>query len=497
MRTSRPASASTPAGHRRRIRLCRGFGRPSACASGIPDRRARRTAWRLAALTLAALVLLAAPAAAAGDVDAAAAGLRHGHVWVDPGATAIVPADGARRLRAQVADAPIFIAVLPATARREAGGSTENLGRQIAARVDRPGAYLVVAGNQWAAAGLDGQAATLAREAFDAHGDDAQAALEQWVDGVATAARDGGQAQGGNEPVGTGGTGGGGGGVGGTIAGVAVATLLLVGGGALVFGARRRRRERERELAEVKTVAQEDLVALGEDIRALDLDTSMPGADPEAVRHHAEAVDAYQRAARILDRATRPQDLAGMSAALETGRFSMASARAILEGRPPPERRPPCFFDPRHGPSVEDLEWTPPGGIPRTVPVCAADAQRIRDGVDPESRQVPTGTGGRVPYYNAPGYYAPWFGGYFGGFGGMGGLFTGFLLGSALGGWGYPVYAGGDGGDGGDGGGDGDGGDGGGGDAGDAGGDWGGGDWGGGDWGGGDFGGGDFGGGGE
>jgi hypothetical protein len=457
------------------------------------DRIAR---WALAALTLAALVLLAAPAAAAGYVDAAAAGLRADHVYVDPGATAIVSEQGERQLqdRVQRTGDPIFVAVLPATARMEEGGTTEGLGRAIAAKVDRPGAYLVVAGNQWAAAGLNGRAVTLAGQAFDANGSNAQAALEQWVDGVAAAAREGGQAQGGGEPVGGGDTGGGRGGAGGTIAGVAVATLLLVGGGALLFGARRRRRERERELAEVKTVAQEDLVALGEDIRALDIDTSMPGADPEAVRHHAEAVDAYQRAARILDRATRPQDLAGMSAALEAGRFSMASARAILEGRPPPERRPPCFFDPRHGPSVEDVEWAPPGGIPRTVPVCAADAQRIRDGLDPQSRQVLTGAGERVPYYNAPGYYAPWFGGYFGGFGGMGGLFTGFLLGSALGGWGgYPVYVGGDGGDGGNGGDGGDGGDGGG--------DWGGGDWGGGggDWGGGggDFGGGDFGGGGE
>jgi hypothetical protein len=470
--------------------------------------------WRLAALTPAALVLLAVPAAATGYVDAAAAGLRRDQVYVDPGATAIVSEQAASQLRGSVdgAGTPIFIAVLPVAARQEAGGSTESLGRQIAGKVAQPGAYMVIAGDQWAAGDVggtlpDGRAAALGTTAFRANGSDAQAALLQWVDGVATAAREGGQsqpggaAQGGQvDTVGSGGTGGGRGGAGGTIAGVAVVTLLLVGGGALVFGVRRRRRERARELAEVKTVAQEDLIALGEDIRALDIDTSMPGADPEAVRHHAEAVDAYQRAARILDRAARPQDLAGMSAALETGRFSMASARAILEGRPPPERRPPCFFDPRHGPSTEDVEWTPPGGIPRTVPACAADAQRVHDGVEPESRQVLTGTGGRVPYYNAPGYYAPWFGGYFGGFGGMGGLFTGFLLGSALGGWGYPVYVGGDGGDGsGDGGGEGDGG----GDAGDTGGDWGGGDWGGGDvggggdWGGGDFGGGDFGGGGE
>jgi hypothetical protein len=464
-----------------------------------------RRAGRLAALTLAALLLAAAPAAAARYVDAAADGLRADHVYVDQGAAAIVAEEDAVGLRDAVAEAgtPIYIAVLPAAARQEAGEDTVMLAQRIAAKVAQPGAYMVIAGNQWAAGSAggtlpEGRARALGEAAFGAHRGNAPAALAQWVQGVAAAA-EGGQAQpgdaaqGGQETVGGGDTGGGRGGATGTVLGVAVVTLLLVGGGALIFGARRRRRERERELAEVKTVAQEDLVALGEDIRALDIDTSMPGADPEAVRHHAEAVDAYQRAARILDRAARPEDLAGMSAALEGGRFSMASARAILEGRPPPERRPPCFFDPRHGPSTEDVEWTPPGGIPRTVPACAADAQRIRDGVDPDSRQVLTGAGGRVPYYNAPGYYAPFMGGYFGGFGGLGGLFTGFLLGSALGGWGgYPVYVGGDaGGDGGDGGGEGDGG----GDAGDAGGDWGGGDWGGGDWGGGDFGGGDFGGG--
>ena len=234
-------------------------------------------------------------------------------------------------------------------------------------------------------------------------------------------------------------------------------------------------------------------MALSDDIRALDLDTSMPDADPEAVRHYTEAVDQYQKAATALDRAKRTEDLAPMSAALEAGRFSMASTKAILEGRPLPERRPPCFFDPRHGPSVEDVEWAPPDGAPRTVPACAADAQRIHDGLEPESRQVLAGAGGRMtPYWNAPGYYGPWAGGYFGGFP-MGGLFTGLALGSFLGGgWGGYGYGGGDGGgDSGDAGG----GDGGGGDAG--GGDWGGGDWGGGggDWGGGgDFGGGDFGG---
>ena len=61
----------------------------------------------------------------------------------------------------------------------------------------------------------------------------------------------------------------------------------------------------------------------------------------------------------------------------------MAAARAHLAGRDEPERRPPCFFDPRHGPSVADVEWQPELGEPREVPVCAADAARLEAGEEP------------------------------------------------------------------------------------------------------------------
>jgi hypothetical protein len=405
-------------------------------------------------------------------------------VYRDPNAEMQVSAD---QLLDKVngAGTPIFIAILPADARQETGNNPDRLAAAVAQQVDMAGTYLIVSGNHYSAGSRgvlpSGRADALADQAAAANRGNPDAFLGQWVDEVAAEAR--------NEPAAQRGGDGGGGGVG--IGTIAVLTALLVGGGVLIFGARRRRREREaerqRELEEVKSVANEDLVALADDIRALDLDTSMPDADPEAVRHYTEAVDQYQKAAAALDRARRTEDLAPMSAALEAGRFSMASAKAILEGRPLPERRPPCFFDPRHGPSVEDVEWAPPDGAPRTVPACAADAQRIHDGLEPESRQVLAGAGGRMtPYWNAPGYYGPWAGGYFGGFP-MGGLFTGLALGSFLGGgWGgYPVYVDSGGGDGGDSG------------SGDAGGgDWGGGggDWGGGDFGGGDFGGGDFGG---
>ena len=120
----------------------------------------------------------------------------------------------------------------------------------------------------------------------------------------------------------------------------------------------------------------------------------------------------------------------------------MEVAKAHLEGREPPERRPPCFFDPRHGPSVRDVEWAPPGGEPRPVPVCAADAVRIESGQDPRTREVEVG-GRRMPYYDAPGYFAPWAGGYFGGFGlGFGGFLPGLLFGSMLGGGTFGPFGG-------------------------------------------------------
>jgi hypothetical protein len=187
----------------------------------------------------------------------------------------------------------------------------------------------------------------------------------------------------------------------------------------------------EREWEEVRASAQDDLVALGEDIRGLDVDIQMAGVSDEAKQRYEQALQAYQRASEVFDRAKRPEDLAPVSETLEEGRYAMAYTRALLEGRPPPERRPPCFFDPRHGPSTEDVQWAPPGGSPRPVPACAADALRVKEGFSPHGRQVSV-DGRPTDYWNAPRHYGPYAGGYFNGFGG-GGLLSTLLMGSALG----------------------------------------------------------------
>jgi hypothetical protein len=236
---------------------------------------------------------------------------------------------------------------------------------------------------------------------------------------------------------------------------------------------------REREWDEVRSSAEEDLVALGDDIRSLDVDIGMPDASDEAKQRYEQALEAYQRASQTFDRAKRPEDLAPVSETLEEGRYAMSYAKAVLEGKTPPERKPPCFFDPRHGPSTEEVQWAPPEGALRPVPACAADAVRVKEGFEPHGRQVIV-NGRPTNYWNAPRQYGPMMGGYFNGFGG-GGMLSTLLVGSALGaglGLGAGELFG-------DGDGDGDGG----GDGGDGG--WGGGD--GGDGGGfGDFGGGDF-----
>ena len=432
-------------------------------------KRSRGLAWSL--LLCASVSLVAAPAAAQTTtttyVEDAAEGLQQDAVYVHPEAEFDEADADELRERISEADAgPIYVAILPEEASLEAGGDEGQLLRLIWNEVRRPGTYALVAGDELRAGATEdtpfspGTVPELANEAVQENsGEGTAAVLFDFVDRLSQEASGGGEEGG---------------------SGFGFLPLLLIGGavGAFMLSRRRgRAREQRHELEEVREAAMDDLVALGEDLRALDLDVEMPGVDARAKQDYVRALECYERATAQLDRARTPEDLEPVTHALEEGRFAMASAKARLEGKEPPEHRAPCFFDPRHGPSVRDVEWAPPGGAPRLVPACEADAERVESGEDPLVREVTVG-GTRRPYYDAPAYYGPWAGGYFGGFG----LFEGLLLGSMLGGgWGGFGWGGGMGGDQGSEGGFG-------------GGDFGGGDFGGGDFGGGDFGGGDFGG---
>ncbi|WP_433474540.1 hypothetical protein ACQPZP_38295 [Spirillospora sp. CA-142024] len=225
-----------------------------------------------------------------------------------------------------------------------------------------------------------------------------------------------------------------------------LAVLVVAGVAVVLVNVRKRRREREaQQMADLKEGVEEDVTALGEDIARLDLNVMDKDLDPDTRGDYERAMNSYDKAKEATDRATRPQDMQEVTTALEDGRYYMTATRARLAGEPVPERRAPCFFNPQHGPSVQDVTWAPPGGVARSVPACAADAEAVLHGGDPDIRMVPYG-GGRQPYWNAGPAYAPYAGGYYYGYGGvdlLSGLMIGTLLGSSLGGgfgWGGAGY---------------------------------------------------------
>ena len=279
--------------------------------------------------------------------------------------------------------------------------------------------------------------------------------------------------------------------------------LAVLAVGALALAQSREKRRKEVAAADAlrkpAQLAEEDVTRFGEELQELHIDTMTTELDTAMRQDYQRALDAYENAKALLAEAKTPEDVSQVTKTLEDGRYAQACVLARQAGDPLPQRRPPCFFNPAHGPAQTDVEWAPPGGVRREVPVCLADAERVAAGAEPDVRQVRDGNR-MVPWYQGGPAYGAYANGYYGSYA-MNGLFPGFLIGSMMSGWWGPDYtAGGDGGEdwsgdsGGDGGGDG-GGDYGG-DGGDGGGDGGGGDWGGGDGGGGfDFGGGgDFGG---
>ncbi|MET8974093.1 hypothetical protein ABZX85_00600 [Streptomyces sp. NPDC004539] len=380
----------------------------------------------LLGLASAVLVLLPANApparsATATSLTTIAQALRENPVYVDPAARDQLSGQDERALadRIENADKPLFVAVLPA---------------------DYPTASLFQ--NLRTATGITGLYAIRLGTRFDAKADSrvlpgtAVANLVQSVRGTAEA---GTQLtdfttraltnMSGRAPATWGSPDDGGVSTAGLV--TAGGVLAAAGGGAYLLVRRtRRRKEQERQAAldRLRVVVDEDITAFGEELDRLDFHPAENGADDAMRADYERALDAYDTAKSAMAAATRPDDVSAVTRALEDGRFSLAQLAARREGRPLPERRPPCFFDPRHGPSTTDANWTPPGGAPRQVPVCAADATRLADGRDPVIREVDSDYG-RRPYWEAGPAYGPWAGGYFGG-----GLLPGLLVGTMLGG---------------------------------------------------------------
>ncbi len=192
--------------------------------------------------------------------------------------------------------------------------------------------------------------------------------------------------------------------------------LLLVIAAVVVVTGRRRTAElqahRSRLLDGPRKLAEEDVTVFGEELQNLHIETMTTDLDTAMRQDYQRALNSYETAKSRLATATEAAHVTAVTTALEDGRYAMACVLARQNGEPLPIRRSPCFFNPQHGPSTFDVDWAPPGGEARAVPVCTADAERLRQGAEPDIRTIEQGYQS-VPYWRGGAAYQPYAMGYF------------------------------------------------------------------------------------
>lgn len=217
-----------------------------------------------------------------------------------------------------------------------------------------------------------------------------------------------------------------------------IALIIIVAAVFFVVQYRKKRRAAiaaRESLEPAKKLAYEDVTALGEQLQNLDLDMAGKDLDEGARSDYQRALDTYESAKVAADSMTSADDIGNVTKVLDDGRYAISCVRARVAGEALPPRRPPCFFDPRHGISTQDVSWSMPNGEHRDVPACALDAQRVLAGAEPDTRQVMVGSQ-RVPYWQGGPAYRGYAHGYFGSFGIMDWMFMGMafnMFGSGIG----------------------------------------------------------------
>lgn len=213
---------------------------------------------------------------------------------------------------------------------------------------------------------------------------------------------------------------------------VVVLVVVLVLLGLLVLGiyvqnARQAGARRALDLAMVSAAADDDIREFAGELAELRAAPAIGALTSGTQREYDRALAALDAAGTALAKATRPIEIGQVTQSLERGRYSIGCVRARLSGHELPSRRPPCFFNPQHGPSRQDVDWAPRGEQPRPLPACAGDAEHVAVGADPDIRKVAIGTGAfAVEYWRAGNAFAGYVHGYFGSF------VSGGLLPSAL-----------------------------------------------------------------
>ena len=109
---------------------------------------------------------------------------------------------------------------------------------------------------------------------------------------------------------------------------VGILVLALAGGGGIFLYSRKKKKEREAreaaELAAVKQTVDEDVTKFGEEITDLDTDVKLLNDGADHQQDWQRALDSYERAKAELTAVKRPDELRGVTTALEEGRYALA-----------------------------------------------------------------------------------------------------------------------------------------------------------------------------
>ena len=307
----------------------------------------------LAAAAAAVALLTAAPAGASEYSKSLARKVQREVVYVDPKAKPAVSTADAGKIRLRIlrkAIGRIKIAVVPERRAVREGGAT-GLGTAVARDLDFRGALMIVAGSTVFTLTTHPESQrTVAEvtEAFNRNEGDRAKQLLAAVDGIA--AVDPGPSADQGRPAGAGG---GGGFAEGTdfgeevsdaiqlttvIIAVSVGLPFVVIAILIAMRVRRGRREREEDWEFAQEGLRNELIALGDEIRALDVDASMPGVNQLGVADYNAAVEQYDRANTALQRCDENPRLwiAEARAALKEGQRRMSDAKVRLGVTPIP-----------------------------------------------------------------------------------------------------------------------------------------------------------------
>lgn len=344
----------------------------------------------LGALALITLwVLPTVPAHAAEDPDAymntVASHLGDAGVWVDPAVKELTASETAQlNSLAKNAAAPMRIAVIPASAINTAGNNYivtlawdgEEIADQLYDRVGVEGVYAVLVDASSESDGRGFHAVQRADrgptyfvgdavdQAVDCCAPDYDSMLERFIQ----------RAQVVNKPFYVDAAPWAGG-----VAGVIGLWCAVTG-----LGARRERRQDEKKHLELsRPLLNEEVIALSQQVSALPTTS-----DPEQSKLSKDVLDTVEKARHRLDEAKGDKDVEAVTTLLGSARYGMVCLQAVRDGKPVPKPTAPCFFDPRHGPSVAEVQWKPDHGTARNVDVCAACKQRDEAGAEPEIRMV-------------------------------------------------------------------------------------------------------------